>query len=137
MVAAVVRADAGGGPVLTAGAAVIELVVRTQQPGWSLVCIGAGKDALSPVFVVRRDLYLEAGTTTLTCRMSDLPLPGGRFQLLAGVFDRTGRPLRPWQPVTGFDVVGPALDDVPPAVLRQVPVYVDASWDIEHAACGG
>ena len=59
-----------------------------------------------------------------------LPLPGGPFQLLAGVFDRNGRPLRPWQPVCGFDVVGPALDPVPPAVLRQVPVYVDASWDV-------
>jgi ABC-type polysaccharide/polyol phosphate transport system ATPase subunit len=131
-VAAAVRAESGVGPALTAGAVAVDVTVHTQQPGWGLVCIGAGKDALAPVFVLRRDLYLQAGTTTLTCRIAHLPLPGGRFELLAGVFERTGHPLRAWQSVASFDVVGPALDEVPPAVLRKAPVYVDASWDVDH-----
>jgi ABC-type polysaccharide/polyol phosphate transport system ATPase subunit len=131
-VAARVRPDSGAGPALTAGPVTIEVVIKTQEARWGLVCVGAGKDALSPVFVLRRDLYLEAGTTRLTCRLPNLPLPGGHFQLLAGVFDRKGQPLRAWQSVTSFDVVGPGLDDVPPAVLRQVPVYVDSEWDVDH-----
>jgi ABC-2 type transport system ATP-binding protein len=125
--------NVGSGPALTSGATTIDITVRVRQPGWGLVCIGAGKDALSPAFVLRRDLYLESGTTRLTCRITDLPLPGGRFQLLAGLFDRTGQPLCAWRSVATFDVVGPALDDLPPAVLRTIPVYVDASWDIDEA----
>jgi ABC-type polysaccharide/polyol phosphate transport system ATPase subunit len=125
-----------GGPARTGDAVAIEIEIRAHDPTWGLVVIGAGKDSLAPVFVLRRDMYFEAGTTTLRCLVQELPLPGGPFQLLAGVFDRNGRPLRPWQPVCGFDVVGPALDPVPPAVLRQVPVYVDAAWDVAHVPDG-
>lgn len=130
-VAATVAGGAGDGPVCTSGSAVIELSIRSASATWGLVCIGMGKDSLSSVFVVRRDLRLEAGTTTLTCRVADTPLPRGRFQLLVGVFDRRGQPLLDWHSVTAFDVAGPSLDEVPPAVLRHVPVYVEAAWSVE------
>jgi ABC-2 type transport system ATP-binding protein len=128
-----IHAEPTGGPPRTGEATMIELELHTEHSGWCLVCVGAGKDALSPVFVLRRDLYLERGLTTLTCRVTSLPIPGGAYQLLGGVFDRTGHPLRRWAGVVDFDVVGAGLDELPPAVLRQVPVHVDANWESAHA----
>jgi ABC-2 type transport system ATP-binding protein len=96
-----------------------------------MVCIGVSEDPTAPIFVLRRDLNLERGTTVTSCAIDHLPVPGGRYWLWAGVFDRSGTPLLPWHAAVPFDVAGPGLDVAPPAVVRRAPVYVAASWTVE------
>jgi ABC-type polysaccharide/polyol phosphate transport system ATPase subunit len=122
----------GAGPVATGAAAVLELVLASAEPHWCLVCVGVSEDPSSPIFVLRRDLHLQAGTTRMRCTVEDLPLPGGRYWLWVGVFDRTGSPLSAWHAVCAFDVAGPALDVPPPAVVLRAPVYVGSVWEIER-----
>jgi hypothetical protein len=33
--------------------------------------------------------------------------------------------------VAAFDVVGPALDWIPPGIVRLAPVHVDVAWESE------
>ncbi|MDP9332707.1 MAG: ABC transporter ATP-binding protein [Actinomycetota bacterium] len=122
----------GAGPLVTGAAAVVDLALASTEPHWCLVCLGVSEDPSSPIFVLRRDLHLQAGTTRMRCTVENLPLPGGRYWLWVGVFDRTGGPLSAWHAACAFDVAGPALDVPPPAVVLRAPVYVGSVWEIER-----
>ena len=125
-------AGQGGRPAVTREDLIIDLVLTNVDPHWCLACVGVSEDPSSPIFVVRRDLHLEAGTTRLRCTVEALPLPGGRYWLWAGVFDRNGAPLATWRAARACDVAGPALDVPPPAVVLRAPVYVGCVWDVER-----
>lgn len=110
----------------------VRAVLETSDPNAATVYVGVSDGPATPVFVVRRDLYLRPGTTEVRCVMLQLPLPRGRFYLWMGVFDRPGLELLAWQPVATFDIMGPDLDPPPRGVVQLAPVHVAAQWQVEH-----
>ena len=109
----------------------VTLILRSSEARSAAICLGISEGPATPIFLVRRDVYLSAGDNRLRCAIPSLPLPRGRFYLWAAVFDVVD--LMAWQPVTQFDVMGPDLDPAPRAVVRLAPVHSEAAWAIESA----
>jgi ABC-type polysaccharide/polyol phosphate transport system ATPase subunit len=105
----------------------VSLVIEAPWPTQANVVIGVSEGTATPIFVVRRDHQLQSGETEIRCDIDHLPLPRGRYYLWVGVFDRKVDIL-PWHPVTRFDVAGPALQNVPKAIVRLAPLHVDSLW---------
>ena len=97
--------------------------------GMQHLFLGVSEGTAMPVFVVRHDVKLRTGHQEVRCRIRALPLPKGHFTLWLGLFGREGGAILPWHPVRGFDVLGKALDLAPRAIVRPVPVAVEADWD--------
>ena len=95
--------------------------------------VGMSDGPAAPIFVLRHDVRIVPGEFEARCSIPNLPLPKGRFYLWLGVFGRSGGDLVPWHPVRSFEVIGKDLDVAPRAIVRPVPVYVEAAWDIEHS----
>lgn len=106
----------------------VETWLELQEARNAVVCIGVSEGPGLAVFLVRRDLWFEAGENKLTCVIDHLPLPRGRFYIWLALFDARGREMLPWHPAAKFDVIGPDLDKAPRAVVRPAPVHVDATW---------
>ena len=104
--------------------------MTSDRPRSGGVCIGVSQGTATPIFLVQRSVDFEAGPTSLTCEIPNLPLPQGRFSLWVGVFDKSGREYLSWRPAAHFDVFGPALDPAPVGVLRLAPVQVAAEWSV-------
>jgi hypothetical protein len=99
--------------------------------------VGVTEGPAVPIFVVRRELAFTDADVDVTCVIRNLPLPKGRYYLWLGLqkFDdfnwakgyghriqrQGGAPL-PWQSVKTFE-----------AIVRPVPVHVDASWSVEES----
>ncbi len=92
--------------------------------------IGVSEGTASPTVVIKHNVRLTPGQTTVRCTIADLPLPKGRFYAWVGVFDGT-RDLLPWQPAASFDLIGPDLDWTPPGIVRLAPVHVAATWETD------
>ena len=125
-----------GGPPRTNEAAEVALVLEGLQEDSNALhhlFIGVSDGPAAPVFVLRHDVRITRGVTEARCTIPHLPLPKGRFYLWFGVFARNGGDLIPWHPVRSFDVIGKDLDVAPKAIVRPVPVYVDASWYVAVA----
>ena len=100
------------------------------------ILIGVSDGPAAPVFVLRHDVKITPGEIEARCSIRSLPLPKGRFYLWLGVFARSGGDLMPWHPLRSFDVIGKDLDVAPRAIVRPVPVHVDASWEVERNGRG-
>ncbi len=94
----------------------------------SAVYFGLSEGAATPIFVLRHEINLGVGETTITCTTPQLPLPHGRYYLWMSVTDKNNEDLIPWHPATPVDVTGNFLDPAPQAVVRLSPVYVTAQW---------
>jgi ABC-2 type transport system ATP-binding protein len=94
--------------------------------------IGVSEGSAAPVFSLSRELLLDAGVTSSSCTIDELPLPRGQYAVWVAITDTAGSDLTPWHPVTNFQVLGADLDPGLPGVMRLSPVYVDAQW--EHGA---
>jgi ABC-type polysaccharide/polyol phosphate transport system ATPase subunit len=92
--------------------------------------LGISEGTASPTIVVKRNVQLDAGLTTVRCTIDHLPMPKGRFYVWVGVFVGTSD-LLPWQPAVSFDMVGGELDWTPPGIVRLAPVLVDARWETD------
>jgi ABC-type polysaccharide/polyol phosphate transport system ATPase subunit len=107
----------------------LSLTVSSSEPRAATVCIGVSEGPATPIFLVRRELHLVAGDTTIRCSIPNLPLPRGRYFVWLAAFDTVD--LLAWQPATRFDVSGPDLDPPPRAVVRLSPVHSEAKWSVE------
>jgi ABC-2 type transport system ATP-binding protein len=121
--------DGDRGSPQSDGPLAVRLVVASPETQKAMVFVGVSEGPATPIFVVRRNLTLEAGESELTCRVRHLPLPRGRFHVWAGIYDPSRRELLPWQPVTFFDVIGNRLMKAPRGIVRLSPVQVTADWD--------
>ena len=128
-----VKAEVHGGDthgISTQQPMAASLILRGDYTGGAAVHIGVSEGTASPIFTLRRDTYLTAGTdTALQCTVPRVPLPRGRYVLLTGVDDVDGRPLMAWQPAVQFDVLGPELDPPPRAVVLAAPIHVEHRWE--------
>lgn len=109
----------------------IELVMESPEARSAAICIGVSEGPATPIFLVRRDLHIDAGETLTRCSIAHLPLPRGHFYVWASLFDVSD--LLPWQPVAQFDVMGPDLEPAPRAVVRLAPVHAEAMWEVERS----
>jgi hypothetical protein len=110
----------------------VTLVIESPEPRAGTVCFGVSEGPGTPIFTLRRALQLEVGETEVRCTIARLPLARGRFYLWLAVFDGSERQLMSWHPAAHFDVIGPALDPPPRAVVRLAPVHVSAAWEVER-----
>jgi ABC-type polysaccharide/polyol phosphate transport system ATPase subunit len=141
-----VRAHASAGdrhgPIRSGERLDVVLTVESDESFDTMFYIGVSEGTASPVFVVSRVALLSTGETVLRCTIPHVPLPGGHYYVLLGASER-GRPragarqLLAWQTAGEFDVFGPEIDMVPPAVVRAGPVYVDAGWSVEPGSRNG
>ena len=136
--AKILRADVNGndgdhprsnGPVEVALS--VEGLLDNGEPLHHLF-LGVSDGPAAPVFVLRHDVRIVPGVMEARCKISNLPLPKGRFFLWVGVFGRRGSDLVPWHPVRSFEVIGKDLDIAPRAIVRPVPVFVDATWELSR-----
>jgi ABC-type polysaccharide/polyol phosphate transport system ATPase subunit len=104
--------------------------VTTDQARSTNLYLGVSEGAPTPIFVVRHETMLPAGTTTLELVLPRLPLPPGQYFLWVGAYEQETRiEYTPWQPVGPLLVAGVRnLDPTPRAIVRLSPVYVEARW---------
>jgi ABC-type polysaccharide/polyol phosphate transport system ATPase subunit len=98
--------------------------------------IGVSEGAPTPIFVMRRDEQLPAGTTHFRLDIPRLPLPAGKYYVWSGCYKTVTRiEMMPWHPISTMPVVGrQALDPTPGAIVRLSPVFVESSWTIGDPA---
>jgi ABC-type polysaccharide/polyol phosphate transport system ATPase subunit len=97
--------------------------------------IGVTEGAPTPIFVVRREIVLKEGTTSLTLELPRLPLPSGKYWLWSGCYKTVSRiELMPWHPISSLPVAGRhRLDPTPGAIVRLSPVFVESTWSLGRA----
>jgi ABC-type polysaccharide/polyol phosphate transport system ATPase subunit len=126
-----------GGLPKTGGQLDVDLSLHTDERYRAWIYLGVTEGAATPIFLLNpgRETILEPGATRVRCSIPSLPLPSGRYYVWGGVYQYTewGPELIGWQPLTDFEVYGPALDAAPPAVVRLSPLHIDSHWVIEHA----
>jgi ABC-2 type transport system ATP-binding protein len=112
------------------------LVFQTDGAYQGALFLGVSEGTAAPIFVLRTDVSLADGENEVRCHIDHLPLPRGRYYLWAGLYEpgSTIRTLVSWRPVASFEVMGPALDSAPQAVVRLAPIYVKASWDVSKVS---
>jgi ABC-2 type transport system ATP-binding protein len=125
-------AGADGEAPHTRGPLRIDLQLTSASAQRVLAYIGVSEGSAAPVFSLSRELFLDAGVTSSSCTIDELPLPRGQYAVWVAITDTAGSDLTPWHPVTNFHVLGADLDPGLPGVMRLSPVYVDAKW--EHGA---
>ncbi len=95
--------------------------------------LGVSDGTASPIFLLGRGISMAADREVdVRCTIERVPLPRGRYYLWLGVVSKQSSDELGWQPVAGFDVIGPDLDTAPAGIVRQVPVHVPASWDVSE-----
>ena len=94
--------------------------------------LGVTEGAPTPIFVVRREIQLQPGSTSLTLSLARLPIPAGKYFLWSGCYRTMSRKeLMPWHPVAAMPVAGRyRLDPTPGAIVRLSPVFVESSWTV-------
>jgi ABC-type polysaccharide/polyol phosphate transport system ATPase subunit len=127
---AVVSAGDGGAYPRTQAPLEVTVTVESLAVHQGGVVLGISEGTASPTILVKHNVRLVPGQTTVRCTIPRLPLPRGRFYVWVGVFDGT-RDLLPWQPAASFDVIGAQLDWTPPGIVRLAPVHVDVAWETE------
>jgi ABC-type polysaccharide/polyol phosphate transport system ATPase subunit len=125
-----VRGAAGDTP-RTQGPLHVRLVVESPEPRVSSIHLGVSEGPATPIFLLGHETVLPAGETELRCSIPHLPLPRGRFYLWLGVFESSGE-LLPWHPVSQFSVLGPELGATPRGIVRQAPIELAPTWEVER-----
>jgi ABC-type polysaccharide/polyol phosphate transport system ATPase subunit len=95
--------------------------------------LGVSQGTAFPMFVVHHDGFYPEGEFEITCRLSHLPLPKGRYSLwtaMTGAFAGRGKPFIPWKPAMHFDAFGPDPLRAPEGVMIMTPIYVRADWQV-------
>jgi ABC-type polysaccharide/polyol phosphate transport system ATPase subunit len=125
-----VRGAAGDTP-RTQGPLHVRLVVESPEPRVSSIHLGVSEGPATPIFLLGHETVLPAGETELRCSIPHLPRPRGRFYLWLGVFESSGE-LLPWHPVSQFSVLGPELGATPRGIVRQAPIELAPTWEVER-----
>ncbi len=121
----------GAGDVPTTDAPLdVTLAFEADVATTCRLSLGLTEGGATPIFVVSDEVRLEAGATTVRCRLPHLPVPRGRYFCWLAVL-QSGREVITWQPVASVDVGGPDLDPAPRAVVRLSPVHVPSTWEVE------
>ena len=127
----------GGDGLATTGSDVdVRMSFASPRARRVTVCVGVSQGTAAPVFVLRRDVDLAEGRTSVACTMHHLPLPAGRFYVWLGVFAGE-RDLLAWQPAATMEVTGPPLDRTPRGIVRLAPVQVGADWFVAPGVAPG
>jgi ABC-type polysaccharide/polyol phosphate transport system ATPase subunit len=127
LVQVAVNGEGGEAPV-THGPVDVSFRFSSDRPRAGNLVVGVSEGAATPIFVLSRHIQCEEETTDVRLSIRRLPLPGGRYFVWAGIFDRGTAEILPWQPAARFDVVGPGLPAPPSSVVRLAPVHVEAEW---------
>jgi len=117
--------QSGSGPALE-----VRMFLESAESRTATLFLGVSQGPATPIFVVGRDVSLQAGETEARCSIPRLPLPGGRYYVWVAALDERRRDLLPWHPATHFDFAGPSLGIPPPGIVQLAPVHVNATWDL-------
>ena len=100
--------------------------------------LGVSEGAPTPIFVLRREIQLDPGPTSLTLELARLPLPAGKYFLWSGCYRTMSRiELMAWHPVGSLPVTGRyRLDPTPGSIVRLSPVFVESTWTVENRPPG-
>jgi ABC-type polysaccharide/polyol phosphate transport system ATPase subunit len=120
--------DAGAAPT-TGGTLRVDVTLVSPGEQRAVLFLGVSEGSAAPIFSIRREVRLAAGTSTYSCTVSHLPLPRGRYFVWMAATDSSGTDLIPWHPARDFDVLGPELEPALPGVMRLSPVHVGAEWE--------
>jgi ABC-2 type transport system ATP-binding protein len=110
----------------------ISMDVESDEEVSANLYVGVSEGAPTPIFVVRREIVLQPGTTSLTLELPKLPLPSGKYFVWSGCYRTVSRiELMPWHPIGPMPVAGRhRLDPTPGAIVRLSPVFVESSWKL-------
>ena len=114
----------------------MHFTAKTDQERDAKIFIGVTQGAATPIFVVREETLLPAGSTSMTLEFPSLPLPAGNYFLWYGAFQGFKFELSPWQPLGSLSVAGMRLDPVPQAIVRLAPIWVESRWTRERVTPG-
>jgi ABC-type polysaccharide/polyol phosphate transport system ATPase subunit len=118
-----------GGTPQTGKPCYVHFTAKTERDRDGTLFIGVTQGAATPIFVVRQQMLLAAGATSMTLELPQLPIPSGNYFLWFGMFSTNYKfELSPWQPLGALTVAGIGMESVPPAIVRLAPFYVDARW---------
>ena len=126
-----------GGLISTNDRCEISFDVECDREYDANLYVGVSQGAPTPIFVVRREIQLQRGVTSLTLELPRIPLPPGKYFLWSGCYRTVSRiELMPWHPIGSLPVVGRQhLDPTPGAIVRLSPVFVESAWAVgEHRA---
>ena len=117
-----------GGLPQTNAPCYLHFTAKTEQERQATLFLGVTQGAATPIFVVREEMLLPAGTTPMTLEFPRLPLPAGNYFLWFGAYQGYKFELSPWQPLGSMTVAGMSLGQVPRAIVRLAPVWVESHW---------
>ena len=90
------------------------LEVKSLLPRKARVVVGLTEGSASPVFLVEHVTELEAGVSTLTCTIDQLPVAAGEYAVWVTVLEEQGEKLLGWSPAGHTQVTGSALSPFRP-----------------------
>jgi lipopolysaccharide transport system ATP-binding protein len=120
-----------GGIPQTNAPCTLHFTAKAETEQQATLFIGVTQGAATPIFVVRDEVLLPAGSTPMTLEFPRLPLPAGNYFLWFGAYQGYKFELSPWQPLGSMTVSGMRLETVPPAIVRLAPVWVESRWKRE------
>lgn len=127
--------SADGAGVQTGGSLGVSFLLESDEEYRAWIYLGVSEGAATPIFLVNpgREAIVPPGRTRVSCTVSSLPLPLGRYYLWGAAYRNwtNGQELLAWQPLAQFDVYGPELDAAPRAIVRLSPVQVDSTWEVK------
>jgi lipopolysaccharide transport system ATP-binding protein len=120
-----------GGLPSTNETCVLHFNAKTDQDRQASLYVGVTQGAATPIFMLKHDVLLKEGSTSITLEIPRLPLPAGNFFLWFGAFEHLKWQLSPWQPIGTMHVTGMRLDPAPPGIVRLAPVWVESRWVVQ------
>jgi ABC-type polysaccharide/polyol phosphate transport system ATPase subunit len=123
--------DPDGGVPKSQAPLVLDFEVESDVARRGRFYFGMSEGPATPIFLIGKEVSLPVGPTRVTCRIDRLPLPRGRYFVWCGLFDMSGVDLIGWHPAAHVDVMGPALDVGPAAIVRLAPVHVGSTWSVQ------
>jgi ABC-type polysaccharide/polyol phosphate transport system ATPase subunit len=106
----------------------VNFTAKTAQERRATIFIGVTQGAATPIFVVRDEMLLPEGTSSMALEFPRLPLPAGNYFLWFAAYEGHKWELSPWQPLGSMTVAGMRLETVPRAIVRLAPIWVESRW---------
>jgi ABC-type polysaccharide/polyol phosphate transport system ATPase subunit len=92
--------------------------------------VGITDGTPNPILLDAQQIQLAPAGVEVLVTFERLPLPRGIYYVWVGLF-RNNHDLLQWHPAARFELSGPNLHQIPPAIVRLAPIATSTTFDVE------